>query len=76
MQRKVSYNCLNRLVLCHVPIPQMFSDGSLTRQEEELDELLDFEELTGVSFIDFVFFTVFCVAVRLHSEKRKDKCER
>lgn len=54
-----------------LPMPLICSEESLTRKEEELDELLDwkdFEELRDVSLVIDDFFIVFCVAVRLHSE--------
>lgn len=53
----------------HSPIPLLWSKESLTRKEEELEELWDWDEFDRVvNLVTDDFFTVFCVAVRLHSK--------
>lgn len=55
-----------------VPIPSLCSEMSLLRKEE-LEELLPREvlEWRDVLLVSDDFFAVFCVAVRLHSVKKK-----
>lgn len=60
----------------HSPMPLICSEDSLTRNDEEPDELLEFEELRDVSLVTDAFFMVFCVAVRLHSVEKKKKSTR
>lgn len=62
-----SISCDSSLSL---PMPLFWSEESLTRNEGEPDELLDSDEWRDVSLVTDDFFTVFCVAVRLHSVKR------
>lgn len=54
----------------HLLMPLLCSDESVTRKEVELDELLDWENFEDFNLVSDDFFTVFCVAVRLHSVKR------
>lgn len=63
--------CSSRLgVICYLPMPLICSEESLTRQEEEPDVLLDWEDWRDVSLVTDDFFLVCCVAVRLHSVKK------